>query len=128
MRVHLLGAIAALLFLMTGNATAACSETKVKQLHKAGRTIAAISAQCDMSKSDVRDIVAKDEDEEPDDDKEAEKGLPNGTRLMGCGCHGPVAAWAVRPEPRCASGRARPRMCPGMCPMGGAPWSDHCAR
>lgn len=128
MRTWIGGVLAVLILVMPGVASAACSDSKVKQLHKAGRTIAAIASQCNMERSDVRAIVAKDEEEDSDDDAESDKGLPDGTRLMGCGCHGAVAAWAVRPEPRCASGRARPRMCAGMCPMGGAPWSDHCAR
>jgi hypothetical protein len=113
---------ALLLLLLTSAAGAACSDAKVKQLHKSGRTIAAIATQCDMEKSDVRSVVDDDDGGGDDDDL-----LQNGAQLMECGCHGAVAVWAVRPEPRCASGVARPRPCRGYCPLGGSPWADYCA-
>jgi hypothetical protein len=105
--------------LVPGIADAECSKAKIKRLYKQGETIASIGKTCDMDKAEIKDIV----EEDAGDDK-----LAPGAALGACGCWGPVAPQARRPAPECQSGVARPRMCPGLCPMGGAPWQDVCAR
>jgi hypothetical protein len=105
------------------SAGAKCSESRVVRLSEQGETINAIAKKCDMDKADVLAILEKEGEEDPDDEDNL---LPAGAVLIPCGCNGFIDLRAQRPEPRCSSGRARPRACPGMCPMGGSPWADVC--
>lgn len=52
--------------------------------------------------------------------------LASGMPTSACGCWGPVAPGATRPNPRCASGMDMARMCAGVCPAGGMQWQSVC--
>jgi len=108
-----------------------CTEAKVKRLARAGNTVAAIATQCDMSRSDVRDIIEGDESDgdsspAPNPGSRRSSGYPQGTPVGQCGCWGPANPGARVPQQQCQSGYARPQMCPAVCPMGGYMWQGVC--
>ena len=53
-------------------------------------------------------------------------GFNSGAPTSACGCWGFVNAGVTRPNPLCASGYETPRMCPGVCPLGGPAWQSVC--
>lgn len=112
-------------------ASANCGKARITRLADAGKTVASIAESCDMEVNEVQDILdeapvrqAKKPPPPPDD--EDPDGLPRGTVLGQCGCWGPVLPQHRQPTAECASGYARPKMCPGMCPAGGSPWVGVC--
>ena len=118
-------------------ASAACSDSKVKRLSRQGKTVAAITRTCDMDVDEVRDILKEDDDEpepapsrrrspEQSTENRQSSGLAPGTPLAPCGCWGPVALGHQQPNQACRSGYAMPRMCPQMCPVGGYAWQGVC--
>jgi hypothetical protein len=104
-------------------ASAACNDKRVQRLAKAGKTVASIARDCDMSKDDVRSVLDKDEEGE-----EQEAGLRVGTPLGPCGCWGYVDPAMRMQQEQCQSGYAKPRMCAMPCPGGGYMWQGVCAR
>ena len=118
-------------------ATAACSDSKVKRLSRQGKTVAAIARTCDVDAEEVRDILKEDDDEaelapsrrrssELPTEPRQSTGLPPGTPLAPCDCWGSVAPGHRQPNQACRSGYAVPRMCPQMCPAGGYAWRGVC--
>ena len=118
-------------------ASAGCSDRKVKRLSHQGKTVAAIARTCDMDADEVREVLEEDGDEaEPASSRQRSpeqstepghsSGLAPGTPLASCGCWGPVAPGHREPNQACKSGYAMPRMCPQMCPSGGYAWQGVC--
>lgn len=109
-------------------ASAACSDNKVKRLSRQGKTVASIAKTCDMDAEEVRDILGENEDEEAESAPSPPKGngLAPGTPLAPCGCWGPAVPGHREPNQSCRSGFATPRMCPQMCPAGGYAWQGVC--
>lgn len=101
-------------------ASAACTDSKVKSLSSKGMTITTIARTCDMDVDDVRSIL------EGDDDPPQGSGLAPGTPLAPCGCWGFVAPGYRQPNPTCSSGYAIPSMCAQICPAGGFAWQGVC--
>lgn len=118
-------------------ASAACSDSKVKRLSSQGKTVSAIARTCDMDVDEVRDVLKDDDDgaeQAPSRRRSSERstepressGLAPGTPLAPCDCWGPVAQGHRQPNQACRSGYAVPRMCPQMCPAGGYAWRGVC--
>lgn len=105
-------------------ASADCTESRVKRLSKQGKTVAAIAKACEMDKSDVQSILGEGESEDED---EGQGQLPKGAPVGQCGCWGPINPAHRQPEPNCKSGKAKPKLCNAMCPMGGYMWQGVCA-
>lgn len=119
------------------DASAACSDSKVKRLSRQGKTVATIARTCNMDVDEVRDLLEEDDDEaettpsrrsrpkqstEPQQSPELAPGAP----LAPCGCWGPVAPGYRQPSQACRSGYAIPRMCQQVCPAGGYAWQGVC--
>lgn len=104
-------------------ASADCTESRVKNLSRQGKTVAAIAKACEMDKADVQSILGQNEDE---DESEGEGKLPKGAPVGQCGCWGPVNPSHREPQPNCMSGKAKPKLCNAMCPMGGYMWQGVC--
>jgi hypothetical protein len=107
-------------------ASAACSDSKVKRLSRQGKTVAKIAQTCDMDADEVRDILGEDDDDPPQPEPPPGRGLSPGTPLAACGCWGPVAPDHREPNQACRSGYAVPRMCSQMCAAGGYAWQGVC--
>lgn len=112
---------------VTIEASAACSDSKVKRLSGRGETVASISRTCDMEVDEVRSILEED-DSDQRSDPQSHGGLAPGTPLAQCACWGPVAQGVRYPQPACRSGYAVPRLCPVMCPAGGYAWQGVCGQ
>ena len=125
----------ALLVLLTagsGLASARCSSDRIQRLADKGMSTSEIAEKCHMSESSVKEALDSDDDDGDDsgaghnnnNNNSNSQGLPSGTQVGQCGC------WGIPPaqvsHPRCASGRAVPRMCGGACPLGGSPWVGVC--
>ena len=114
------------LLIQFGIATAAdCSDQKVKRLAQNGETVTAIAQECDMTRSEVRDII-DGEDDEPTAPQVGGK-LPTGSPVGQCGCWGFADPNGQVSHPRCKSGYAHPEMCQAPCPMGGFAWRGVCS-
>jgi hypothetical protein len=114
-------------------ASAACSNSKVKRLSQQGKTVSSIAKSCDMDAEEVREILDQDEeDNEPAPnpgripEPRQDRGLSSGTPLAPCACWGYVAPGHRQPNQACRSGFAVPRMCPQVCPVGGYAWQGVC--
>lgn len=119
--------------LLPTDAVAACSDKRIERLSQQGNTVSAIAKLCEMSTSEVREVLAQleEEDEEepqesPEPKKTTTKGLPPGTPLAPCGCWGFASPGDRQPQPQCQSGFAYPQMCPQPCPAGGFAWRGIC--
>ena len=118
-------------------ASAACSNSKVKRLSRQGKTVATIARTCDMGVDEVRDLLEEGDDEaepapirqkSPEQSTEPPRGsgLARGTPLSPCGCWGSVDPGYRQPKQECGIGYAIPRMCPHMCQAGGYAWQGVC--
>ncbi|MCY1214164.1 hypothetical protein D3C87_358810 [compost metagenome] len=118
-------------------ASAACSDSRVKRLSRQGKTVTSIARTCDMDADEVREILEEEDGEaEPTSSNQGPskqpKGAPQGTGLgpgtplAACGCWGPVPPNYRESNQACRSGYAMPRMCPQMCPAGGYAWQGVC--
>lgn len=109
-----------------------CSADKIRHLGDKGKSSEEIAEICHMSQDKVEEIL--DQDDSGDDEggggggnggkPQSNNGLPSGAPLGQCGC------WGLPPNevpaPKCASGRAVPRMCGGACSLGGNAWVGVC--
>jgi hypothetical protein len=119
---------------IASEALAECSDSRIKQLSKQGKTVAAIAKSCKMSKADVKSALEDDEDDDDDDGGSSGGtggstgggGLPKGAPVGQCGCWGPVSPGYVQAHPSCKSGTARAQSCGQMCPLGGSAWRGVC--
>jgi hypothetical protein len=124
----LFSAFGFLLLVVSPPTLAECSDSRVKQMLRQGKTVASIARTCEMSKEDVRFI--QDEEGEKGTDIEGKStdrlGLPSGAPVGQCGCWGYVNLEFLQPHPQCQSGYARPSMCDAICSGGGFAWRGVC--
>ena len=111
-------------------AKAKCNDARIVRLADSGKTIAAIARICEMEREDVKEALDKDGDlpnvEDGGGSEDKSSGLPKGTPIGQCGCWGMISLQHRQPAPQCQSGYAKPRLCPGQCPLGGSPWVGVC--
>ena len=135
-RLFVLFALALPIAYLPIEASAACSDSRVKRLSRQGKTVAVIAQTCGKDVDEVRDILEEEDEPEsepgrqrsPEQSKQPRQssGLAPGTPLAPCGCWGPAFPGQRQPNEACSSGFATPRICPQMCPAGGYAWHGVC--
>jgi hypothetical protein len=109
-------------------ASAKCSDSKVANYAKDGRTVSWIAEKCDMEEDDVSEVIASKAAPATSGSNQVQGGgLPAGAPVGQCGCWGPAHPSQQQPHPQCSSGYAHPQMCNAMCSAGGMAWQGVCS-